>query len=350
VIFASPILTVGITGLNAHDNPGPGMAVARALKDAYGDQIRLIGLAYEALEPGIYMDKLIDHTYHIPYPSAGSTVLLERLLQINVAAGLDLVIPNFDAELANFIKISPQLAAPGIKTFLPNTEQLAARDKTRLNEFTAEHNFKVPGYINLNKAADIEEAAAKLNYPLFIKGRYYEARLADNDDEAKKIFYDISNRWGLPVIAQQYVKGIEINVAGLGDGKGNLISAVPMRKLYITDKGKAWAGVTIEDDELIALAARFAKALQWKGGFELEIIKDNRDNLYIIEINPRFPAWVYLTAACGQNQPAALVKMALGGQVEPFGSYESGKMFIRYSWDEVIDIARFQQFSAFGEI
>jgi len=348
--MASDKLTIGITGLNAHDNPGPGVAVARALKDAYGENIRLIGLAYEALEPGIYMDKLIDHTYRIPYPAAGSTVLLERLLEINQTAGFDLVIPNFDAELANFIKISPRLVAEGIKTYLPTAEQLAARDKTRLNEFAVEYGFKVPEYINLYNAGDVKGAAEKLGYPLFIKGKYYEAQLADNDDEAKKIFYDISNRWGLPVIAQQYVKGIEINVAGLGDGKGNLISAVPMRKLYITDKGKAWAGVTIEDEGLITLAGRFAKALQWKGGFELEIIKDSRENFNIIEINPRFPAWVYLTAVCGQNQPTALVKMAMGEAVEPFTGYESGKMFIRYSWDEVIDIARFQQFSAFGEI
>lgn len=346
---APHILTIGITGLNAHDNPGPGIAVARALKDAYGDGIGLIGLAYEALEPGIYMDKLIDKTYHIPYPAAGATALLERLLEINGMTGLDMVIPNFDAELGNFIKISPRLASEGIKTFLPDNEQLMARDKTRLHEFASMHGFKVPEYINLAKAEDIEEAGEKLGYPLFIKGKYYEARLADNTDEAGKIFHDIANRWGLPVIAQQYIKGTEINVAGLGDGKGNLISAVPMRKLYITDKGKAWAGVTIEDTELISHAGKFAAALQWKGGFELEIIKDSVGDLYIIEINPRFPAWIYLAAASGQNQPAALVRMAMGEEVPPFDGYRSGKLFIRHSWDEVVDIARFQQFSAFGE-
>jgi len=343
------ILTIGITGLNAHDNPGPGIAVARALKEVYGDGVRLIGLAYEALEPGIYMDKLIDKTYHIPYPAAGATVLLERLLEINGMTGLDMIIPNFDAELGNFIKIGPRLASEGIRTFLPDNEQLAARDKTRLHEFAQIFGFKVPEYTNLIKREDIEDASEKLGYPLFIKGKYYEARLADNTGEAKKAFSDIANRWGLPVIAQKYIKGTEINVAGLGDGKGNLISAVPMRKLYITDKGKAWAGVTIEDTELISLAAQFAKSLQWKGGFELEIIKDSAGELYIIEINPRFPAWIYLAAASGQNQPTALVKMAMGEAVPQFENYESGKLFIRYSWDEVVDIARFQQFSAFGE-
>jgi carbamoyl-phosphate synthase large subunit len=347
---APGILTVGLTGLNAHDNPGPGIAVARALKEAYGDSIRLVGLAYEALEPGIYMHSLMYSTYRIPYPAMGHTLLYERLLEIEAETGFDLIIPNFDAELPNFIKIAHKLAMEGIKTFLPDAGQLDARDKTRLNELALKFSFKVPAYINLNTTKDIDDACEQLGYPLFVKGRYYEARLAANTGEARKLFDDIASRWGLPVIAQQYIKGTEINVAGLGDGRGNLVSAVPMRKLYINDKGKAWAGVSIEDAELIDLARNFAAALQWKGGFELEILKDNDGNLFIIEINPRFPAWVYLTAACGQNQPEALVKMAMGEEVRPFKGYEAGKLFIRHSWDEVVDLASFQQFSAFGKI
>ena len=44
-------LTVAVTGLNATDNPGPGVAVIRALRDA-DPAIRIIGLAYDALDPG----------------------------------------------------------------------------------------------------------------------------------------------------------------------------------------------------------------------------------------------------------------------------------------------------------
>jgi carbamoyl-phosphate synthase large subunit len=123
-----------------------------------------------------------------------------------------------------------------------------------------------------------------------------------------------------------------------------------MRKMYITDKGKAWAGITLEDDALIDLAKKFVAATKWRGGFEVEIMKTANDELYIMEINPRFPAWIYLSAGAGQNQPAALVKMALGEKVEPFTTYDVGKLFIRYSWDLIVDVSRFQQFSAFGNI
>jgi carbamoyl-phosphate synthase large subunit len=69
-----------------------------------------------------------------------------------------------------------------------------------------------------------------------------------------------------------------------------------------------------------------------------------------MEVNPRFPAWIYLTAAAGQNQPASLVRMALGEKVVPFTEYEVGKVFIRYAWDLITDIREFQKISANGEL
>jgi carbamoyl-phosphate synthase large subunit len=159
----------------------------------------------------------------------------------------------------------------------------------------------------------------------------------------------LSGKWGLPIIVQQFIRGTEINIAVLGDGQGEALSVVPMRKLYITDKGKAWAGVTLEDDELVDAGRRFTRALKWRGGCELEIMRTDDGKLYIMEINPRFPAWIYLTAAAGQNQPAALVRLAKGLPMEPFQPYQSGKVFIRYAWDHIIDIAEFQRVSGFGE-
>jgi carbamoyl-phosphate synthase large subunit len=122
-----------------------------------------------------------------------------------------------------------------------------------------------------------------------------------------------------------------------------------MRKLYITDKGKAWSGITLQDDDLLELANKFVKATKWRGGCEIELMRTLDGRPFIMEVNPRFPAWIYLTAGAGQNQPAALTLMALGETVEPMTKYEVGKMFIRYSWDFITDVNEFQKFSAFGE-
>ena len=341
---------IAVTGLNAIDNPGPGLAVIRALRDGLGVGLKIIGLCYESLEPGIYLHDWVDKTYQIPYPTAGTGSLLERMQYIHEKEKIDLVIPNFDSELFNFIKISDDLNKIGVKTFLPSHEQLEMREKTNLTKFGKKHGFLFPDDVLVFKADELVKAADDLKYPFLVKGKYYEASVAHTLEQATKAFHLLSAKWGLPVIAQKFVKGTEINIAVLGDGKGNAISVIPMRKLYITDKGKAWAGITLEDTTLLDLSRRFMQATHWKGACELEIMKDVEGKLFIIEINPRFPAWIYLTAAAGQNQPAALVKMAFGETIEPFTSYQSGKMFIRYAWDHITDIGEFQQISGFGEL
>jgi carbamoyl-phosphate synthase large subunit len=70
----------------------------------------------------------------------------------------------------------------------------------------------------------------------------------------------------------------------------------------------------------------------------------------LLEMNPRFPAWVYLAKGCGQNHPEALVRMALGEDVKPFESYDVGKLFVRYSFDQIVDLKDFEKISTLGEL
>lgn len=123
----------------------------------------------------------------------------------------------------------------------------------------------------------------------------------------------------------------------------------PMRKLYITDKGKAWAGVSLEDDKLINIAHSVISKSKWKGGCELEFIKSKEGIYYLLEMNPRFPAWVYLAKGCGQNHPESLLKIALDEKTPVQKEYESGKMFIRYSQDLIVSMKDFEKISTTGE-
>ena len=343
-------LVIAVTGLNAIDSPGPGVPVIRALRDATEYDIHIIGLSYEALEPGIYMHQLVNKSYQIPYPSSGAEALFQRLMEIHQKEHLDLVIPNFDAELFSFIKLKDRLLALGIHSFLPELEQFEARHKTALYKFGKKHQLMVPEDRLINVVSDLTGAVEALEFPMVVKGKYYDASVVNTLEEAQKVFYHLQAKWGLPIIAQKFIPGTEINIAILGDGRGTAISIIPMRKLFITDKGKAWAGITIEDPNYIKLANKFVKATNWKGGCELEIMQGIDGNPYIMEVNPRFPAWIYLTAAAGQNQPLALAKMAMGEPVEPFTDYQVGKMFIRYAWDLITEVGEFQQISVNGEL
>lgn len=346
-----PKYTIAVTGLNAIDSPGPGLAVIRALKDAESFDVKIIGLSYETLEPGIYMREYVDKVYQIPFPSAGQEVLLDRFAYINAVENLDFLFPNFDAELFNFIKMKAHFESEfGIKMVLPTLDQFEARHKVNLYEYGIQHNIKVPYAKMLFNTMEIPKIAEEFGFPIVVKGKFYDAKIAYTNDQAIQHFNKISAQWGLPVLIQEFVHGSEVNVCGVGDGEGNLLGAVPMRKLYITDKGKAWAGVTLDDEKLIEVTRNLVKETKWSGPFELEFMKTTKDEYYLIEINPRFPAWCYLTVGAGQNQIETLVNFAMGNEYKVYDTYEVGKLFIRYSYDMIVDMSDFEKISTIGEL
>lgn len=343
-------ITVAVTALNAIDSPGPGVPVIRGLKESEIFDVRIIGLSYESLEPGIYMHDLVDKVYQIPYPSIGIEPLMARLEYIHSKEKLDVIIPNFDAELFPFIRLEGRFRAMGIKTLLPTEKQFEERQKINLPDFGKKYTIKVPESQAVHSEDEIKGASEKIHFPLLVKGKFYDAYVAFSLEQAKEYYKKIVAKWGVPIILQEYVKGIEYNVIGLGDGKGNRIAAVAIRKQYITDKGKAWGGISVGDENMIKLTDHFIKATNWRGPFELELMKNEKNEFSLLEINPRIPAWVYLAVGVGQNIPEAIVRQALGETVEPFKSYEVGKMFIRYSWDMIVDLKEYQQISTYGEL
>jgi carbamoyl-phosphate synthase large subunit len=343
-------VTVAVTGLNNIDSPGPGIPVIRGIRESKDFDVRIIGLAYEHLEPGIYMIDLVDKTYMIPYPSEGKDALFKRLKEINDREKIDVIIPNFDAELFSFIKLEKQLAGIGISAYLPTIEQFEERNKSNLPAYGEKYGVNVPAGTEVYSISDLSNTLRSMNYPVMIKGKYYDAFAAHSLEQAVNYFSKMSAKWGFPVIVQEFVKGTEVNVIALGDGEGNLIAAVPMRKQYITDKGKAWGGITIEDHAMLDLAKKIISQTKWKGGMELELIKSAGNKLYLLEINPRIPAWVYLAVGAGQNIPEALLKLTLGMEVRPFTRYDVGKMFVRYSYDMIVDLELFSRLTTTGEL
>ncbi len=344
-------MNVALTGLNATDNPGPGIPVTRSLKEFPGFEGNIIGLIYDVLEPGIYMEDMVKKCYLIPYPSSGLENLFARLAYINEQEKLDFIIPNLDSELYGFVKLQSQLEAIGIKTFLPTLEQLNIRAKDKLFNFCQQNDIKVPKNILITSVQDMYSIPKEFEYPVVVKGIFYEAYIANNFEEAMTSFNKLRMKWGFPIIIQEFIKGDEFNVVALGDGNGTTLGAVAMRKLYITDKGKGWSGVTIDDKPLMELSRKVIEVTKWRSGLELEYIKSaETGEYYLLEINPRFPAWVYLAPAAGQNLPLMMLKCAMGEKVEPMTKFEIGKIFVRCSYDLITDMKTFEQISVNGEL
>jgi len=230
---------VAVSGINAVDNPGPGIGVIRSLREDKKLDLYICGLAYDAMEPGIYMDWLVDRVFMMPYPSSSEKDYLARLLYIKNKVGLDFIIPTLDAELPLYVKIEKQLKQLGIKSFLPTKQQLDLREKTRLKDVAKRIKIEFPPSVNVYSYEDMLRAIEEIGFPLMVKGVFYKAYRAYTYQEAIQYFHSIVAEWGYPVLVQKVVEGEEMNVVGLGDGKGENLGLMAIKKLWgiVKEKG-----------------------------------------------------------------------------------------------------------------
>lgn len=336
--------TVAITGMNAKpDNPGPGLAVARCIRESSDFHGSIIGLGYDALDPGLYLSQYCDCGYLLPYPSAGDEALLSTLKAINESTKIDVLIPCLDAELPSMVRLRPLLEEMGIQVFLPSPEQLRLRNKDRLSELAHLAGIQFPETKSITHAGFFYKCQDEgWTYPVVVKGLFYDAKIVHSADEAADAFRSIAAEWGYPVLVQRLAKGEEYNLTAVGDGNGNMLGEVMMKKMAVTDKGKAWSGVSIFDQALHDASASLIKAIQWRGPLEVEVIRDKHGQYQLIEINPRFPAWIYLSVGVGRNLPMALLKLILGIPPEQFEAKKAGVLFIRHAVENIISISDFE--------
>ncbi|CAK0771619.1 ATP-grasp domain-containing protein [Azospirillaceae bacterium] len=341
-------IVVGVTGLHSSDNPGPGVGVARSLKEASDLNVRVVGLAYDAMETGLYLNQWVDHAFIIPYPSSGGNALLERLRYIKAAVGLDVVTPTLDVELPLYAKLEQTLAEEGIRTFLPTAEQFRLRGKDRLVDVASAIGLHLPRTAVVSSIADVQDALKEFSFPVMVKGVFYKAYRAYSATEAVGHALALAVEWGYPILLQEIISGEELNVIALGDGQGGCLGLVGMKKIWTTPLGKIWTGVTIRNEVMEAAAQKFIETYCWRGAFELECIVDG-NKVYLIEINPRFPSWCYFATAVGVNLPANLVRTALGRPAVSSQHFDAGRLYIRSIDERIIDMSIFQKMVTKGE-
>lgn len=327
-------LTVAVTGLAAADNPAPGVALARCLRQARAGRLRLVGLTFDHHATGAYAAGLIDEVFLVPSPAMGERSFVEALHEISRKAHVDVLIPALDPDVALCAAVRPRLDRMGVRTLVPAPAAIRHRAKHALPTLARGFDLGAPVTVTIVSRSSMAQAFRELRPPFFLKGAFADARLVATEEEALAAFDALVAQWGLPLLAQERVLGDEVNVLALFDRRSAVVGAVPMRKLGVTARGKGWAGITVSLPDVVERATALLASIKWIGPAELEMVRDPASGrVSLIEINPRFPAWTYLAAAAGQNLPDVAVKLALGARVAPFQAPRAGVLFCRSTRD-----------------
>lgn len=337
-------MRVAVTGLSRGENPQPGAGIIAGIRAAFPGAF-VVGLAYDAMESGIYAEGGPAAVFTMPYPTVGAEAFLKRLDEARVAAPFDVFIPTLDSELDLIVNLESELHARGLKTCLPDRAAFKRRMKDHLVELAAAAGVATPETRAVFTTTQAFREAADMGFPLIVKGAYYDAQKVSSPAELAGAVTSLLAQWGAPVLLQKAITGAEFDALGIGDGEGGICGLCCIRKTIVSSKGKGLGGVTVRDPALRAFCEKLIRELKWRGPFEIEVMKDDATGRHcLIEINPRFPAWVDFPARFGLNFAAALAQFAATGEPPPLlPEPEPGWFYLRH---QVEVLGRMDQLAA----
>ncbi len=298
-------MKIYVSGLYGGGNPQPGVGIVRSVRQGYPDAA-IVGVEYSNRVSGIHFDELDDLWIQRPWGELDLDSYGERVRDVLDAGGM--WISGSDLEAMWLGSVFPDghrnlLAPPmaGIKRITKPVVEAASGLPVR-----------IPPYLSTeNSDWDLHAFCRKHDWRVWLKGPYYDASRTPTWDAFTAIRNALSKVWSTEkLFLQAHVSGYEESVM-LSAYKGELLGAVSMRKRDITPEGKTWAGDVSEvPPAFLEPLRRMVRDTNWTGGGELEMVRDASDQLWLIEMNPRFPAWVHGATIAGHNLPALLVQAA----------------------------------------
>lgn len=322
-------IRVALTGFAGLDSPEPGMSVARALKAGWEGDIAIDALCYDSCAPGAWACPEIDRVIMLPPLVDDPSNFLRRLKEMNEHASIDVLIPCLELELPVMASAVDRLARMGIRTLLPPRESLKKTQKIELPSFCHQHGITIPETVHVWDVAKVPLNADQMGYPLMIKGTVAGAAKVDNCERAYLEAVRLHSKWGSGVLLQRPIEGEEFVVAMVARHDGELLGSVAMRKLGVNRLGKSVIGVAITNPVLLKHAESILTKLDWRGPLELEFICDPTGEFFLIEINPRFPAWIELSHNALCNLPVLLLREILDMPPLERNSTPSAAIYIR---------------------
>jgi diaminopimelate decarboxylase len=298
-------MKIYISGLYSGTNPQPGVGIARSLRQAY-PQAKLIGVEYSNRCSGIHWRDFDEIWLQRPWDELNLEAHAADIKKTLDDGGL--WISSIDLEIMWLANLLPE----GHPNLL--TAPLSAMRQVGKPAIPAHKGLpvKIPTFVTTELSDwDLHAFCREHNWKVWLKGPYYEAVKTDSWARLEEMRSVLSSAWATDkLFLQSHVSGYEESIT-LAAYKGELLDCVRMRKRDLTELSKTWAGDVSEVEEEIREPLReIIREINWTGGAELEMVRDAGNQLWLLEWNPRFPAWIHGATITGRNIPAALVEGA----------------------------------------
>ena len=250
---------------------------------------------------------LVDERVVLPY--ATDTSFASTVVRAATTAGVDALICTVAEEMPALAAVTADLEAAGIATWLPPVDAVrTCIDKERFASVVAAAGLPTP----TTRAGGADGVPGPwIVKPRFGRGSRFVTSVDDADDLPSAI-----RRTPEPLV-QTRCPGREFTVDALTDRGGAVVGLVPRWRLE-TKAGISTKGTTFSDDRVAALVRAAIDTLGLAGASNVQgFVDDARDDVWLLEVNPRFSGGLPLSLAAGADLVGEFLRGTLGLPVRP---------------------------------
>ena len=325
-------------------------ALLRALRENGEREVRLVGTDMSDLAVGRH---LCDAFHRVP---AGSDpAFADAMLEVCRREGVDAILPQSSFDLLGLAEAKERFAVVAVLVSPPETIH-RSNDKAESYALLHRIGVRAPEFRRVRGAAAVADAARELGYPerpvcfkpVFSSGSRGFRVLDPTVDRAHQLLHErpgsvamrleeavelLPPEGGTELLVMELATGRERTIDGIADGERIVLGHPKTREAMRA--GLAMYFETLDDPELMEVAARIVRELRIEHFFNIQLVGD-----HVIEINPRISTIVYQEDV---NLPYLGVKHALGEVSEDeLASYAARvrptrralRYFDQVEWDE----------------
>lgn len=277
---------------------------------------KLVAADCSELAPALYFadEKVI-------LPRISNPNYIEKLIEACNEHDIKLVIPTIDYNLLLLAEKKDYIEAKTTaKVLISNYNVInICRDKKRTAEYLAKNGFNIPKVFQDKK--NVKE------FPVFIKpvsgSSSIDSHIINNQKDLD--FYTSTIK---EYILQEYIDGEEYTVDVFLDFDSNIITTVPRLRMA-TRGGEILQGKICKDMQIISYVNNLMHKLKPIGQITVQLIK-NKNEIKIIEVNPRFGGGAPMSIQSGANSCKNLFLLLHGKELGYSEEFEDGQVYLRF--------------------
>nr|WP_321234812.1 ATP-grasp domain-containing protein [uncultured Psychroserpens sp.] len=308
-------------------------------KEALNNQGRIV-----AADMSLSAPAMVDADLAIIVPSIYDDHYIDALKNIIIEHQITAVISLNDLELPILSKYKSEIEKTGAKVIISNERVIdIAFDKIETFNFLKDIGLKTPQTYTTLEDTRLAIKNGALEFPLVVKPRWGSASIGidfpETDEELDLAFklqqiklkksilntassHDFDNA----ILIQQKMDGKEYGMDIVNDFEGNYYGTFVREKVNMRS-GETDKAMSIIDKRFDAVGATLSKHLKHVGSLDCDVFIANNE-LYVLELNPRFGGGYPFSHEAGINTAAIYIEWLKGNtSVDEFNQYVAGKLF-----------------------